>query len=203
MSRSVRQRPRAERLARPLAVSVAVAIALCAVAPATPIATSAAAQGTPSTSSFAPGYMDLGPTLGLGGIGSAGLAIGGRFERAIRRLPDLGNGVLGIQASVDMWNYGDRYVGVDYDWRYINLGVTANYHFEIKGNPKVDPFVGLGLGNSVVDTDFAGDYSSGIYFIGRAGIRYFYKPRLAFYGDVGAGASTLNVGVTFGLSGGK
>jgi hypothetical protein len=147
--------------------------------------------------------MDLGPTLGLGGIGAAGLALGGRFERAIKRLPDLGNGVLGIQASIDMWNYDDRYVGVDYDWRYINLGVTANYHFEVKGNPKVDPFVGLGLGNSVVDTDFAGDYSSGIYFIGRAGIRYFYKPRLALYADVGAGASTLNLGATFGLGGGK
>jgi hypothetical protein len=147
--------------------------------------------------------MDLGPTLGLGGIGAAGLALGGRFERAIKRLPDLGNGVLGIQASIDMWNYDDRYVGVDYDWRYINLGVTANYHFEVKSNPKVDPFVGLGLGNSVVDTDFAGDYSSGIYFIGRAGIRYFYKPRLALYADVGAGASTLNLGATFGLGGGK
>lgn len=202
MPRSVRHRPASRvpaRFARPLAL----VIALSALAPAAPNSASAEAQGATGSGAFRPGYMDLGPTLGLGGIGAAGLALGGRFERAIKRLPDLGNGVLGIQASIDMWNYDDRYVGVDYDWRYINLGVTANYHFEVKGNPKVDPFVGLGLGNSVVDTDFAGDYSSGIYFIGRAGIRYFYKPRLALYADVGAGASTLNLGATFGLGGGK
>jgi outer membrane protein W len=81
--------------------------------------------------------------------------------------------------------------------------VTANYHFNVKSNPKVDPFVGLGLGNSSVSTDYTGGYSSGVYFIGRAGIRYFYKPRLALYADVGAGAATLNAGVTFGLGGGQ
>lgn len=162
--------------------------------------TSAAAQAKGGgTSTFAPGYMDLGPTVGLGGIGEAGIAFGGRFERAIKRLPDLGNGTIGIQASVDIWNYNNRYVGADYDFRYLNIGVTANYHFDVKGNPKLDPFLGLGLGNSSVSTDFAGDYSSGIYFIGRAGVRYFMKPRLALYADAGAGASTLNVGVTFGI----
>ena len=81
--------------------------------------------------------------------------------------------------------------------------MQAYLPFAVKSNPKIDPFVGLGLGNSSVSTDFAGDYSSGVYFIGRAGIRYFYKPRLALYADVGAGASTLNVGLTFGLGGGQ
>ena len=183
-------------VARAIAVLSAAALA---IAPA-----SAAAQGKGASSvAFSPGYMDLGPTIGLGGIGEAGIAFGGRFETALKRLPDLGNGVLGIQVSADIWNYNNRYVGTDYDFRYLNLGVTANYHFEVKGNPKLDPFLGLGLGNSSVSTDFAGDYSSGVYFIGRAGIRYFYKPRLALYADVGAGASTLNVGVTFGLGSGN
>lgn len=160
-------------------------------------------QDGTTTSHFKVGYTDIGPTIGLGGIGSAGIAFGGRFERGIKALPDLGNGVLGIEASADIWTYNNRYVGRDYDFRYVNIGVTANYHFEVKGNPKIDPFLGLGLGNSSVQTDFAGDYSSGIYFIGRAGVRYFYKPRLALYADAGAGASTLNMGVTFGLGGGK
>ena len=168
----------------------------------TPSSATAQAKGSGS-STFSPGYMDVGPTIGLGGIGEAGIAFGGRFERAIKRFPDLGNGTIGIQASVDIWNYNNRYVGTDYDFRYLNIGVTANYHFDMKGNPKLDPFLGLGLGNSSVSTDFAGDYSSGIYFIGRAGLRYFVKPRLALYGDVGAGASTLNLGVTFGLGSGK
>lgn len=152
---------------------------------------------------FKPGYTDIGPTIGLGGIGSAGIAFGGRFEHAIKRLPDLGNGVLGIEASVDIWSFNNGYLTSAFDYRFINIGVTANYHFDVKSNPKVDPFLGFGLGNSSVSTDAAGGYSSGVYFIGRAGIRYFYKPRLALYADAGAGASTLNLGVMFGLGGGK
>ncbi|MBC7895075.1 MAG: hypothetical protein H7066_06665 [Cytophagaceae bacterium] len=163
------------------------------------IASPVLAQASGGESLFKLGYMDIGPTVGFGGIGSAGIAFGGRFERAIKQLPDLGNGVLGIEASIDVWNYNDNIVNSAYDYRWISLGVTANYHFQVKSNPKVDPFLGLGLGNSMLSTDAPGDYSTGIYFIGRAGIRYFYKPRLALYADAGAGASTLNVGVTFGI----
>lgn len=170
-----------------------VVVAAAAIAP--PVL----AQATAGESMFKPGYMDIGPTVGFGGIGSAGVSFGGRFERGLRRLPDFGDGVLGIEASIDVWNYSDRFGPSTYDFRYIALGVTANYHFQVKSNPKVDPFLGLGLGNFIVDTDFVGDYSTGIYFIGRAGIRYFYKPRLAFYADAGAGASTLNAGVMFGI----
>ncbi len=176
----------------------ALSLIAVSLASAAPLAAQAGGAGI-----FKPGYMDLGPTIGIGGIGSAGIAIGGRFERGIRRLPDLGDGVLGIEASIDTWNYGDQFGGTDFDFRYIAIGVTANYHFQVKSNPKVDPFLGLGLGNSSVSTDYAGDFSSGIYFIGRAGIRYFYKPRLALYADAGAGASSINVGVTFGIGGGK
>jgi hypothetical protein len=90
------------------------------------------AQGTGTTSHFKVGYTDIGPTIGLGGIGDAGIAFGGRFERGIKALPDLGNGVLGIEASADIWTYHNRFVGTDYDFR-LNVGVTANYH-RVKGN---------------------------------------------------------------------
>ena len=163
------------------------------------LAAPAFAQAKAGGGSFKEGYMDIGPTVGFGGIGAAGLAIGGRFERGVKRLPDLGDGVLGIEASIDLWNFSGGAGTVSYDIRYINIGVTANYHFQVKSNPKVDPFLGLGLGNSSVSGDFTTGYSSGIYFIGRAGVRYFYKPRLALYADAGAGASTLNVGLTFGF----
>lgn len=166
-------------------------------------ATAAGAQAASTGAAhLAPGYMDIGPTIGVGGIGSAGIALGGRFERALRRVPGLGNGTIGIQASFDMWSYDDRFVGVDYDFRYINVGVTANYHFALESHPRIDPFLGLGLGNSTVSTDWTGSHSSGIYFIGRAGVRYFLQPRLALYADAGAGASALNLGATFGLGGG-
>jgi hypothetical protein len=156
-----------------------------------------------SEGNFKVGYMDIGPTLGLGGSGG-GLAFGGRFERGVKELTSLNNGVLGIEASVDTWSYSHGYSAYSYDFRYISIGLTANYHFKVKDNPKVDPFLGLGLGNSSVSTSYKGaGYSSGVYFIGRAGIRYFFKPRIALYADGGAGASSLNFGVTFGLGGGK
>jgi outer membrane protein W len=88
---------------------------------------------------------------------------------------------------------------------YIPIGVTADYHFDLENN-RIDPFLGLGLGYSIISNDcsysgaidFDCDYadSSALYFIGRAGIRYFLR-RLALYADLGAGAATLNVGAMF------
>lgn len=161
-------------------------------------AATAAAQGDPM---FKLGYTDIGPVIGLGGIGDAGLSFGARFERAIKSLPDMGGGTLGIEASVDIWTYNSPFGTSAYDFRWMAFGGTANYHFAVKSNPKVDPFLGAGLGFNTVSTDAGGDYSSGIYFIGRAGIRYFLSSRLALYADAGAGASAINGGVTFKIGG--
>ncbi|MGQ0639600.1 MAG: outer membrane beta-barrel protein [Gemmatimonadaceae bacterium] len=155
----------------------------------------------PKARAFNVGHTDIGPTLGLGGIGAASFAIGGRFERGIRALPDMGDGVLGIGVSADWYNYNDTFTGADYDFTYIPIAATANYHIKIENNSKFDPFVGLGLGYLIVDTPYSGSYNSGIYFVGRVGARYFMTPKMALYGDAGAGAATLNVGVTFKLSG--
>ncbi|MGH7696545.1 MAG: hypothetical protein ACRENH_16275 [Gemmatimonadaceae bacterium] len=48
---------------------------------------------------------------------------------------------------------------------------------------------------------YGGSYDSGIYVVGRLGMRYFMSDKMALYGDVGAGAAALNVGLTFRLSG--
>ena len=40
-------------------------------------------------------------------------------------------------------------------------------------------------------------YSSGIYFIGRVGARYFFAPKMALYADAGAGGAAFNVGLMF------
>jgi hypothetical protein len=169
-------------------------IAVAGIAAAVPLGAQTTGQ------IFQLGYTDIGPVVGIGGIGGAGLSFGGRFERAIKTLPNLGDGTLGIEGSVDYWSYNDRFINIDYGFRYIAFGGTANYHFKVKTNPKVDPFLGLGLGFNSVSSDYV-SASSGVYFIGRAGIRYFYKPKLALYADAGAGASTLNFGLMFKLSG--
>ena len=153
----------------------------------------AAAQG------FVVGHTDVGPTVGLGGIGEASLAFGVRFERGFRDVPELGDGVIGIQAGLDYYSYTVT-IGEDNKWTYIPIGATANYHFNLE-NDRIDPFLGLGLGYSILSCNYPGTGmdlcgNSAVYLIGRAGIRYFIE-RLALYADVGAGAATINAGVMF------
>lgn len=169
-------------------------------------AQTATAQAKASTTGFGVGYTDIGPAIGLGGIGNASATFGGRFEHAIKPLPDLGNGTLGIEASFDYYSWGDNFASYSWNYRYIPIGVTANYHFKVS-DPKWDPFLGAGLGYNIVSCSYDGPgtasigcgYSSGLYFIGRAGGRYFFSPKMAAYADVGAGAAALNLGLMFRL----
>jgi outer membrane protein W len=158
----------------------------------------AAAQAKGGTGSFSMGYTDIGPTVGLGNLGSAGASFGGRFEHAIKPLPDLGNGMLGIQVGAEWYSWSNAF----YSYTYIPFGVTANYHFKLD-EPKLDPFVGLGLGYQIINCTVSGVgnvcANSALYFIGRAGARYFFAPNMAAYGDVGAGAATLSLGIMFKL----
>ncbi|HYW49912.1 MAG TPA: hypothetical protein VE861_04855 [Gemmatimonadaceae bacterium] len=147
------------------------------------------------------GYSDVGFVVGLGNIGDANLAFGGRYENIFKRLPDLANGLLGFEVSADVYSFGRGRGNV----RYIPVGATFNYHFPLAPSSKVDLFLGAGLGfQSVSCSRFLEDdpcgYNSGLYVIGRAGGRYFLKPNLALYGDLGAGAATLNLGLTFKLN---
>ena len=167
------------------------------------VTVSTAAAQAKSGGSFTTGYTDIGPTVGLGGLNGASASFGGRFEHAIKPLPDLGNGMLGIQVGAEYYSWSASYVGYGWSYKYIPIGVTANYHFKLD-EPKIDPFVGLGLGYNVVSCSGTGafgnidcGYSSGLYAIARAGARYFFSPSMALYGDVGAGGATLNVGLMF------
>ncbi len=149
---------------------------------------------------FGPGYTDVGPTVGLGGLGGASLSIGGRLEHGFKPLPNLGNGVLSGQVGFEYYHYSNFGAG----FTYIPIGVTANYHFHIESNVKIDPFLGLGLGYRIVTTSYngLGSYSaSGVYFVGRAGLRYFLNDKIAAYGDVGAGAAAIDLGIMFKLAG--
>jgi len=179
---------------------------LSLVAAAAFAATSVAGAQKGGTPSFSLGYTDIGPTVGVGGLNGASASFGGRFEHAIKALPDMGNGILGIQVAADYYSWSASSVGFSSSIKYIPIGVTGNYHFKVESEPKFDPFVGLGLGYNVVSCSYTGafgsgncGYSSGIYFIGRAGARYFFSPKMAAYGDLGAGGATLNLGLMFKL----
>ena len=156
----------------------------------------AAAQS--NGSGFGLGHTDIGPTVGLGGIGSAGLSLGARFERAIKYLPNLGKGTLGIQVGADYYHYSDSFGATNYGFTFIPIGATLNYHVHLNDG-KFDPFVGAGLGYAIFSSSFTGTGGAGggIYFIGRAGLRYFVSNGMALYGEVGAGAATINAGMMF------
>ena len=128
------------------AARMTMALACVAVA-----AQTAAAQAKSSSAGFGLGSTDVGVVVGLGGVGGASASFGGRFEHAIKALPDLGNGILGIQAAFDYYSWS----GPGYSWKYLPIGVTANYHFKLD-EPKIDPFVGLGLGYQVITCDAPG-----------------------------------------------
>jgi hypothetical protein len=158
-----------------------------------------AAAQMKGAANFSMGYTDIGPVVGLGGIGSASASFGGRFEHAIKPLPDLGNGTLGIEAAFDYYSYSAGFFSL----KYIPIGVTANYHFKLD-EPKIDPFIGAGLGYSVATCSYSGSvnsgcgsYGSALYFIGRVGARYFFAPKMSLYADAGAGGAALNVGLMF------
>ena len=167
-----------------------VSVGLVLLGSLTALAAPAAAQfGAPATKApaaaegFTPGYLDIGPTIGFGSLGSASTAFGGRFEKAIKELPDFGGGILGIQVGATYYSWSSPY----WSFKYIPIGVTANYHIKV-AESKIDPFIGLGLGYELVSCSGTGlgsgigcGAASAIYFIGRAGVRYFFSPKMAFY----------------------
>lgn len=154
---------------------------------------------------------DIGAVIGVGGISGAGVGFGGRFEKGFKELPHLRDGVLGIGISADVYSFGQTFSNIaGYDYKIIPIAATVNYHVRLD-NRKIDPFFGAGLGYERVSVSgpsciFIGvnlcdnAYSSGIYFVGHAGIRYYWRSKVALYADVGSGAGSLHIGLTYKLT---
>ena len=182
---------------------VVLASALIAVS-----ASVASAQGE----AFQLTSTDVGPVIGLGGIHGASVAVGGRFEKGIKELPDLHNGLLGIGAAFDWYKFSED-VGIgtghsNYNWNWTAFAVMVNYHLRLD-NKKIDPFFGGGLGYERVSVSgdacvVAGhdycNFASGVYGVGHIGIRYYWQPQLALFADAGAGTGSLHVGIMYQVS---
>jgi hypothetical protein len=155
---------------------------------------------------------DVGPVIGVGGLSGSGVGVGGRFEKGFKQLPNLKNGVLGIGVSLDYYSFGNS-IGstVGFDFKAVPIAVTVNYHYPL-ADKKLDPFFGAGLGyehfsvggpscnvGGIDICDNAG-YGSGVYVVLHGGIRYFWRPKLALFADVGSGTGSLHLGIMFKLS---
>jgi len=177
-----------------------VSLMVMALAPAAQAQIAAGGSQKSAEEGFTPGHVDLGPVVGLGGLGDASLSIGGRFEFAFLQLPNFPDGILSIEGGVDHYSYNLSIPGFSYGFSYTPIGATVNFHYRLKDNPKLDPFGGFGLGDYIVTTPASCpgcSYNSGIYPIARIGIRYFWQPNFALYADAGSGGGALHVGLMF------
>ena len=168
------------------------------------LAQTAAAQEKPASTGFGAGYTDIGPAVGFGNVGQASASYGARLERAFKPLPDY-DGLLGIQASVDYYSYSTPFGGTRWNYKYMPIGLTANYHFNVD-YPPLDLFLGAGLGYAVRSCGVTGTsamndcgYSSGVYGLGRVGGRYFFTSRVSAYVDASTSGARVNTGLMLKL----
>ena len=74
--------------------------------------------------------------------------------------------------------------------------MRGSYHlgevFNVTGS-KFDPYAGLGLGY----VSYGKYLSSGAFLQAHVGARYYLSDNVGLFGEVGAGAATLKVGVAF------
>lgn len=112
---------------------------------------------------------------------------------------------IGPYLGYTSWNYG--YFSYKYRYTFIDFGVRGSYHFselfEIT-NKDLDIYGGAFLGymassfssdfgTSGYNDSYAGGVRAGIH----AGVRYFFKPKFAGYGELGYGLAPLSLGITF------
>lgn len=110
------------------------------------------------------------------------------------------NGAIGVGA------YLGYYGNTESDWRYNHYVIGARGAFHYQLIPKLDTYGGLMLGYNAASVKWVGEGES----LGAAtgsvfdfslfvGGRYFFKPNLGVYGELGYGIAYLSVGVTLKL----
>ena len=118
---------------------IAIAVIFWPIPPR-PISLVLLGAGMAHAQGFGVGTTDIGPVVGLGGLGDAGLAIGGRFEHGIKTLPSLNDGGLALAIGVDHYSFTG--------FSFTPISVAADYHFRLM-DARWDPFLGLGLSDYV------------------------------------------------------
>ena len=136
--------------------------------------------------------------VGLGTYGAGGIGLGGSFEYGIHEAISVG--VLG--------GYSGRsnYLGSGTRWSVLTIGVRGSYHFnELLNldNDQIDLYAGVGLGYRNISWNYNGvglgnGYGSGgILFLGHIGGRYYLKPNLGIFAELGSSFGVLQAGVAF------
>ncbi len=148
--------------------------------------------------SYEKGDKLLNVGVGLGTYGAGGLGLGGSFEVGIHDAISVG--VLGGFSG------RSNYLGSGVRWSVLTIGARGSYHFnELLNldNDMIDLYAGLGLGYRNISWNYDGiglggsNYGSGILFLGHIGGKYYFKPNLGVFAELGSGFGTLQAGLSF------
>lgn len=157
---------------------------------------------TPAAAQFKTGPVYAGPRVWLGHLNGA-VAIGAQAEKGLTKAGDVGGGIIAGGVGVDFYSWSSDFTGGSYKYSVVPLQVFGNYHFVIKSNPKIDPYLGLALVYSVVSASATGGGTtvgasgSSADFAGQGGLRYFVSEKFAVQGQVGFGYGTLGLGASW------
>ncbi|MGE5354253.1 MAG: outer membrane protein [Acidobacteriota bacterium] len=165
------------------------------------VATSAQSEN-PFKKNTQVGQVGLG--LGMAGIyGTASVPpISLGFQYGIEDKISVG-GILGYASSTVDWGYWND----NYTWKYTYFLIAARgeYHF-LETVKNLDGYAGLTLGYNIVSFTEPTGYSnafgystSGSYaVIGvHGGVRYFFNPNFAVFGELGYGLGIITAGIAY------
>lgn len=140
--------------------------------------------------------INLGGTYGGGGVG-----VGGSFEAGVHDFISVGG-----QADFVSWN--NSWGGYGWKYTFFTIAARGSYHFgkHFLTMDNLDLYAGPSLGYRVSKYKdpsgwsggtYVNSYGSGVFFGVFAGARYYFKPTLGVFAEVGHNASPLKAGVTF------
>jgi len=147
--------------------------------------------------------FQVGVGMGYGGVyGDSTIPpISATFEKGFNENVSIG-GFVAYTSSEDIWST----VGEEYGWEYsyIGIGGRGAYHYGLFDSENIDTYAGLTLGYSMVSVSTIGSGWSGsasgsyLLFGGFAGLRYFFRPNMAVYTELGyGGLGNAVVGLSF------
>jgi hypothetical protein len=137
--------------------------------------------------------INLGGTYGGGGVG-----VGASFEGGVHDFISVGG-----QFDYMHWGYGGGGYGYGWSYNFINIAARGSYHYgkHFLKMDNLDLYAGPALGFRIASSSYDGvgydAYGNGVFFGAFAGARYYFKPNLGVFAEVGYNAAALKAGIAF------
>lgn len=110
-------------------------------------------------------------------------------------------GISGLTSGVGIYlgisSYNEKYYTYKYHHTIFYPGLRGQLNYTIVNNLEV--YGGLLLGFMIWSSDdnYLGNHNSGLNMGGYAGLRYYFKPKVAFYVEGGYGITNGTIGLSF------